>query len=63
MHAQEVVPTQGWIDAYKTYKSRGHVYAPRQYVRDVFTATERYLHERYGLQFKADLVGKLCHWA
>ena len=63
VHAQEVVPTQGWIDAYKTYKSKGHVYAPRQYVRDVFTATERYLNERFGLHFKAELMEKLCHWA
>lgn len=63
VHAQEVVPTQGWIDAYKTYKSRGHVFAPRPFVREVFGATERFLHASYGLRFKAELSGKLCHWA
>ena len=57
------MPTQGWIDAYKTYKSRGHVFAPRKFVRDVFAATERFLCGRYGLKFRSDLVGKLCHWA
>jgi hypothetical protein len=63
VHAQEVAPTQGWIDAYKTYKSRGHVFPSRAHVRDVFAATEGLLAARYGLPFRADLVGKLCHWA
>lgn len=62
VQAQEVVPTQGWLDAYKTYKSRGHVFAPKPFVRDVFTATERLLGKRYDLRFKPGLVGKLCHW-
>ena len=51
------------IDAYKTYKSRGHVFARRPDARRVYEATAEVLNKRYGLRFRKELVGKLCHWA
>lgn len=62
VQAQQVVPTQGWIDAYKIFKSRGHVFAPKPHGREVFRATAQYLQDTCGLRFKDELVGKLCHW-
>ena len=47
------MPTQGWIDAYRTHKTRGPVFVPRAHTRAVFTHAERFLGDRYDLHFRA----------
>jgi hypothetical protein len=63
VHAQEIIPTRGWLGAYETYKSKGHIFAPREYVREVYQAARDVLKEVCGLEFNDAVVAALNHWS
>lgn len=59
--ADRVFPTEGWLNAYGTFRARGHVFSPRSAARDTFDAVQDVFRSRFGLRFRKDLVLALCH--
>jgi HD superfamily phosphohydrolase len=59
--ADRVFPTEGWLNAYGTFRARGHVFAPRSAARDTFDAAQDVFRSHFGLRFRTDLVLALCH--
>jgi len=59
--ADRVFPTEGWLNAYGTFRARGHVFAPRSAARDTFDAVQDVFRSRFGLRFRTDHVLALCH--
>lgn len=60
--ADQVFPTEGWTNAYSSYRHSGHVFSPRHVVREVYHVAQSVLADRFGIRLKKDSVSAFCHW-
>jgi len=60
--AEELFPTTGWLNAYGTFRSRGHVFGPQEHAPAIYAAAAGVLSDRLGMRIDRDRVRAICHW-